>query len=202
MSGSLQNPADGEVAGDVAVAVEKAAHDHGYVDRRIDIAVCAVTFLLGLAIFILSGDIRQGSIHDPIGPDGWPKLLGMALMLTMGANIFRRLVSWHSEQGNLVPSDGDKDDMPAEASSFIRPFVVLGAGVLWMLVVPWTGFIVATTGLLIVTIALMKVRTRGKLFLLPLLLSLGIWLMFGVLFGIRLHAGPIEHALLDVFAAI
>jgi hypothetical protein len=48
--------------------------------------------------------------------------------------------------------------------------------------------------------ALMKVRTLGKLLVLPLLLSLGIWLLFGVLFGIRLHAGPIEHALLDLIA--
>jgi putative tricarboxylic transport membrane protein len=199
MSGSSPNPAGLEEA-DAAAELTHAVEDNGYVDRRIDIAVCAVFFLLGLAIFVLSGDIRQGSIHDPIGPDGWPKLLGAVLMLTMGANIARRLASWRSETSNMVPSDGDKDDMPREASSFMRAFTMLAAGFAWVIVVPWTGFIVATTGILIFGIALMKVRTPGKLLLLPLLLSLGIWLLFGVLFGIRLHAGPLEHGLLDLIS--
>ena len=201
MSGSSPNPAGVEEVGDTP-PMARMIDDYGYVDRRIDIAVCAAVFLLGLAIFVLSGDIRQGSIHDPIGPDGWPKLLGTVLMLTMGANILRRLVSWRSERSDMVSSDGDKDDMPVAASSFIRPFTMLGAGFVWVLVVPWTGFILATSGILIFGVALMKVRTPGKLLLLPFLLSLGIWLMFGVLFGIRLHAGPVEHALLDVLSGI
>jgi putative tricarboxylic transport membrane protein len=201
MSGSSPNPAGVEEVADTA-AMAQAVYDHGTVDRRIDTAVCAAVFMLGLAIFVLSGDIRQGSIHDPIGPDGWPKLLGIVMMLTMGASILRRLASWRSEQGNLVSSDGDKDDMSAQASSFIRPFAMLAGGFVWVLVVPWTGFILATSGILIFGMALMKVRTPGKLLLLPLLLSLGVWLMFGVLFGIRLHAGPLEHALRDVLSGI
>jgi putative tricarboxylic transport membrane protein len=197
MSGSSPNPAGLEEA-DAADQLVQAVEDDGYVDRRIDLAVCAVFFLLGLAIFVLSGDIRQGSIHDPIGPDGWPKLLGAVLMAAMGANMVRRLVSWRSESSNMVLADGDKDDMPAEASSFIRAFAMLAGGFAWVLVVKWIGFIIATAAVLAFGIALMKVRTLGKLVVLPLLLSLGIWLMFGVLFGIRLPAGPLEHALLDL----
>jgi putative tricarboxylic transport membrane protein len=196
MSGSSPNPAS--IEEDATSTVADSLHDYGYVDRRIDIAVCLAVFLLGLAIFVLSGDIRQGSIRDPIGPDGWPKLLGAVLMLTMGATILRRLVSWRSEPGNMVSSDGDKDDVSAQPSTFIRPFAMLAGGFAWVFVVRWTGFIVATTGVLIFGMALMKVRTPGKLLLLPLLLSLGVWLLFGVLFGIRLHAGPIEHALIDI----
>jgi len=201
MSASSPNPARPEEVGDTS-PMTQAVNDYGYVDRRIDIAVCVAVFLLGLAIFVLSGDIRQGSIRDPIGPDGWPKLLGILMMLTMGANILRRLVFWRSEQSDMVSSDGDKDDMPGVPSSFVRPFAMLGAGFVWVLVVPWTGFIVATSAILIFGLALMRVRTPGKLLLVPLLLSLGAWLMFGALFGIRLHAGPIEHALLDLLSGI
>jgi hypothetical protein len=199
MSGSSPGPAGLEEAGDAGPPVP-AGEDEGRVDRRIDIAVCAVFFLLGLAIFVLSGDIRQGSIHDPIGPDGWPKLLGAVLMATMGANILRRLAAWRSEPGNMVLSDGDKDDMAGEASSFMRAFAMLVGGFAWVLAVPWTGFILATAGLFAFGMVLMKVRTPGKLVVLPLLLSLGIWLLFGVLFGIRLPVGPLEHALLDLIA--
>jgi putative tricarboxylic transport membrane protein len=198
MSGSVPNPAGLEQV-DAAVQMEELAEDHGYVDRRIDIAVCAVFFLLGLAIYVLSNNIRQGSIHDPIGPDGWPKLLGIVLMLTMGANILRRLVAWRSEKGNLVPADGDKDDMPGEAS-YLRAFSMLAGGFAWVFFVPWIGFIIATATLLALGIGLMRVRTIGKLVIIPLVLSLGIWLMFGVLFGIRLPSGPLEHVLLGLIA--
>jgi hypothetical protein len=198
MSDSSQNPAGVEAGATAELA--HAVEDDGYVDRRIDLAVCAAFFLLGLAIFVLSGNIRQGSIHDPIGPDGWPKLLGAVLMGTMGANILRRLASWRSEPGNMVLSDGDKDDMAGVRGSFMRAVAMLAGGFAWVLAVKWTGFIVATTAVFAFGMALMKVRTLGKLLVLPLLLSLGIWLLFGVLFGIRLHAGPIEHALLDLIA--
>jgi hypothetical protein len=197
MSGTSPDSAGLEEA-DAAAQLAQAAEDNGYVDRRIDIAVCAVFFLLGLAIFVLSSNIRQGSIHDPIGPDGWPKLLGAVLMLAMGANILRRLVSWRSETSNMVSSDGDKDDMADEPSSFLRAFAMLVGGFAWVLFVPWVGFIIATAAVTAFGIALMKVRTFGKLVVLPVVLSLGIWLMFGVLFGIRLPAGPLEHALLDL----
>jgi putative tricarboxylic transport membrane protein len=201
MSGSSPNPASPEDV-DAGAELKHAVEDDGTVDRRIDLAVCAAFFLFGLAIFVLSGDIRQGSIHDPIGPDGWPKLLGAVLMLAMGANILRRLASWRSDGSNMVLSDGDKDDMPGEPGSFLRALAMLAGGFGWVFAVKWTGFIVATAAVFALGMALMKVRTPGKLVVLPLLLSLGIWLLFGVLFGIRLPAGPIEHALLDLVEAL
>jgi putative tricarboxylic transport membrane protein len=172
--------------------------DYGYVDGRVDIAVCVAIFLLGLALFVLSGDIRQGSIPDPIGPDGWPKLLGAVLMLTMGANILRRVVSLRSAQHYRVISDGGKDDVAGQPGTVLRPLAMLGSALVWVLVVPWTGFIVATIGILIFGLALMKVRSPVKLLLVPFLISLSAWLLFGVLFGIRLPAGPLEHALIKV----
>jgi hypothetical protein len=175
-----------------------AFDDLGLVDRRIDVAVCSAAFLLGLAIFVLSGDLRQGSIPDPIGPDGWPKLLGATLMIAMGANILRRLVSWRASQSNMVLSDGGKDDVPGLPGTFLRPAFMLISALVWVLVVQWTGFIGATTGLLIAGLAVMQVRAPAKLLLVPLLFSLTTWLLFGVLFGVRLPAGPLELGLIEM----
>lgn len=176
--------------------------DFGRIDRRIDVAVCFAAFLIGLALFVLSGDLRQGSIPDPIGPDGWPKLLGATLMIAMGANIVRRLVSWRASQSNMVLSDGGKDDVPGRPSTFLRPAFMLISALVWMLVVHWTGFIVATTALLIIGLMLMQVRSPAKLLLVPLLFSLTAWLLFGALFGVRLPAGPVEHNLLELLPGL
>lgn len=174
----------------------------GLVDRRIDIAVCFAAFLLGLALVLLSNRIRQGSIPDPIGADGWPKLLGATLMIAMGVNIVRRLLSWRTSKTHMVLSDGGKDDAPGEPSTFIRPALMLLSGLVWVLVVQWAGFIVATTGLLIAGLALMQVRKPAKLLLVAFLFSLIVWLLFGEFFGIRLPAGPVEHALIDIFPGL
>jgi putative tricarboxylic transport membrane protein len=201
MSGASSNSASLEDAGSARPEGEPT-DDYGYVDGRIDIAVCAAIFLLGLGLVVFSSDIRQGSIPDPIGPDGWPKLLGATLMLTMGANILRRLVSWRSAQHYMVPSDGGKDDVSGQPGTVIRPLAMLSTAAAWVLLVPWLGYIVATSGLLFAGLSLMKVRSPAKLLLVPFLISLSTWLLFGVLFGIRLHAGPIEHALIEILPRV
>jgi len=175
-----------------------ALDDFARVDRRIDLAVCLAAFLLGLALFVLSGDLRQGSIPDPIGPDGWPKLLGATLMAAMAANIIRRLVTWHASSDNMVLSDGGKDDVQGLPGTVLRPAAMVVLAAVWMFAVRWTGFIVATTALLTAGLGLMQVRSMAKLLLVPLLFSLTAWLLFGALFGVRLPAGPIEHGLIEI----
>jgi len=187
---------------DTARPQSLAFDEFGRVDRRIDLAVCCAAFLLGLALFVLSGDLRQGSIPDPIGPDGWPKLLGATLMAVMGANILRRLLIWRASADNMVLSDGGKDDVPGRPATVLRPAFMLVSALVWMLVVQWTGFIVATTGLLIAGMAMMQVRSPTKLLLIPLLFSLTAWLLFGVLFGVRLPTGPVEHGLLEIIPGL
>lgn len=176
--------------------------DLARVDRRIDLAVCVAAFLLGLALFVLSGDLRQGSIPDPIGPDGWPKLLGATLMAAMAANIIRRLVTWRSSSDNMVLSDGGKDDVQGLPGTVLRPTLMVISALMWMFVVRWTGFIVATTALLIAGIALMRVRSLAKLLLVPFLFSLTAWLLFGALFGVRLPAGPVEQGLIEILPGL
>ncbi|MGW8369892.1 MAG: tripartite tricarboxylate transporter TctB family protein [Gammaproteobacteria bacterium] len=181
---------------------QDADDDFGRVDRRIDVAVCFAAFLLGLALVALSTRIRQGSIPDPIGAGGWPKLLGATLMIAMGANIVRRLMSWRASPGNLVLSDGGKDDVPGRPGTVLRPAFMMISGLIWVLIVHWTGFIVATTVLLIAGLLLMQVRQPVKLLLVAFLFSLIFWLLFGEFLGIRLPAGPVEHALIRIFPGL
>lgn len=197
-------PSDPAGADDAAPdqAQNPAFDDFGRVDRRIDVAVCFAAFLLGLALVVLSGGLRQGSIPDPIGPGGWPKLLGAILMAAMGANIARRLVTWRASAENMVLSDGGKDDIAGRPATVLRPAFVLVSALAWMLVVRWSGFIIATTGFLMAGLVLMQVRSPAKLLLVPLLFSLIAWLLFGALFGVRLPAGPIEHGLLEILPGL
>jgi hypothetical protein len=170
----------------------------GFVDRRVDLALCLGA--LGLGIFLIYGSwgIRQGSIPDPIGSGGWARLIGIALIAVAGALVIRRLAGWRGATSHLVPSDGGKEGEAGYPSSNLRPFVLIAAGFAWIVALPRIGFLIATFAVTAAAIATMQVRSLSKLILVPLLFSLGIWLLFGQVFGIHFPAGPIEKALQEM----
>jgi hypothetical protein len=167
----------------------------GFIDRRVDLALCLATLALGIFLIYSSYGIRRGSIADPIGSGGWARVLGIAITVVALALVTRRLAGWRSVVGNLVPSDGAKEEEPSYPSSSIRPFLLLAVGAGWTFALPYVGFIAATFVMSAAGIALMNVRSLTKLLLVPLLFSLLVWEIFGQIFGIHFPGGPIEEAL-------
>lgn len=167
----------------------------GLIDRRVDLSLSIATLALGLFLVYGSYGIRRGSIPDPIGSGGWAWVLGIAITIIALALIARRLAGWRTDAGNLVPSDGAKEEEPSVPSSSIRPFLLLAVGAAWIYALPLIGFIAATFLMSAAGIALMNVRSLTKLLLVPLLFSLIVWEVFGQIFGIHFPGGPIEDAL-------
>jgi hypothetical protein len=170
----------------------------GLVDRRIDVAVTAAVLAFAIAVILTSGGLRQGSIPDPIGPGGWPRLLGGVLAAVAAVLIVRRLANWRGAAGHLVPGDGGKDDAPSIPSSGLRPYFLLAVGIGWLAGVSSAGFVITTFAASLASVALMRVRVWTKLFLTPFVFTVGIWALFGQVFGVRLPAGPIERFLQDI----
>jgi putative tricarboxylic transport membrane protein len=174
----------------------------GLIDRRVDLALCIATLGLGLFLIYASYGIRRGSIADPIGSGGWARVLGIAITIIALALVARRLAGWRSVSGNLVPSDGAKEEEPRYPSSPIRPFLLLAVGAAWIFALPRIGFIASTFLMSAASIALMNVRSLTKLLLVPLLFSLVVWELFGQIFGIHFPGGPIEQALQDLIPGL
>lgn len=163
------------------------------VDRRIDIALAAALAALGVALIVLSGDIRAGSIPDPIGAGGMPRALGAFMVVAGVVLIARRLVSWRRNPGHLVPADGGTGDEPDYPSSAVRAFGMLAAAWGWAMLIPLVGYLTSSFLLAVVGIASMKVRSPWKLIVVPALFAAITWLLFNRLFGIPFPAGPIEQ---------
>jgi hypothetical protein len=193
-------------AGPVGDAPVRAASDPsdtvGLIDRRVDLALCAASLALGLFLIYASYGIRRGSIADPIGSGGWARVLGIAVTIVSLALVARRLAGWRSITGNLVPSDGAKEEEPSYPSSSTRPFLLLAVGAAWTYAMPYLGFIAATFLMSAASIALMNVRSLTKLLLVPLLFSLIVWELFGQIFGIHFPSGPLEEALQHIVSGL
>jgi putative tricarboxylic transport membrane protein len=179
-------------------AVAAAEEELGFVDRRVDLALCLVTLGLGIFLVYASWSIRRGSIPDPIGSGGWARVIGIALIAIAGTLVFRRLVAWRGATSHLVPSDGGKEGEAGYPSSNIRPFVLIAVAFVWVLLVRPLGFLLATFVLTAAAVATMQVRSLPKLIIVPLLFTLITWLLFGEVFGIHFPAGPIEKTLQDI----
>lgn len=197
--GSDHGSAAGSAGTAVAAAMLAAEEDEaGFVDRRVDLALCLGTLGLGIFLVSASWSIRRGSIPDPIGSGGWARVIGIALIAIAGTLVFRRLVAWRGATSHLVPSDGGKDGEAGYPSSNVRPFLLVAVGVVWILLLPRVGFLVSTFVFTAAAIATMNVRSLKKLILVPLLFTLITWLLFGQVFGIHFPAGPIEKTLQEL----
>ena len=191
------DPSPGAV-GTPSESTDAAEEELGFVDRRVDLALCLGTLGLGIFLVYASWSIRRGSIPDPIGSGGWARVIGIALIAIAATLVFRRLVAWRGATSHLVPSDGGKDGEAGYTNSNIRPFLLLATGVVWILLLPRIGFLLSTAVFTAASIATMGVRSLKKLILVPLLFTLITWLLFGQVFGIHFPAGPIEKTLQEI----
>ena len=185
-----------------AVRLVADEDEAGFVDRRVDLAICLSALVLGLFLIYASYAIRRGSIPDPIGSGGWARLIGIAMAIIAGTLVFRRLAAWRGASDNLVPSDGGKDGEAGYPSSGLRPYLLVALGFAWILALPRVGFLIATFAVTAATIAAMQVRGITKLFVVPLLFTLSIWLLFGQVFGIHFPARFLEKALQGIIPGL
>jgi Tripartite tricarboxylate transporter TctB family len=174
----------------------------GFVDRRVDLAICMFALLVGLFLIYASYQIRRGSIPDPIGSGGWQRLIGAALTIVAGTLVLRRLVSWRATLDHLVPSDGGKEGEAGYPSSGLRPFIILAAGFGWILALPRVGFLIATFAATVVVVVAMHVRGLVKLMVVPFLFTFSIWLLFGQVFGIHFPSRFLEKALQGIIPGL
>jgi hypothetical protein len=168
------------------------------VDVRADIAVAAAAVTLGVLLIVLSADIRQGNIDDPIGAGGFARVLG-AFMACVGALLVgRRLLGWRRDRARMVYADGAPGDEPGHTVSAGRPFVLLAMGLSWALLLPQIGYLVPTCLISLATMLLMRVRRPLPLIAVSLGFSLLTWVLFTRISGLRFPSGPVENFFADI----
>lgn len=192
MSGSRLLPDEGREKPADGADVELPSQPIEVVDRRIDVAVAAGVGAVGAAAIVFSGDIREGTLPDPLGAAGLPRMLGAFLLVVGVLLIGRRLVGWRRSSSHLVYADGGSGDEPGYPSSAVRAFGMWLAGLGWALLLPRIGYLVSTWLLILTGVVAMKVRSPWKLVAVPLLFTLATWLLFSRVFGLRFPAGPVD----------
>jgi putative tricarboxylic transport membrane protein len=165
-------------------------------DRRSDVAVAFCVVLLGIFVLVAAQDVRPASIADPIGSRGAPHLVGAVLVLGGLALILRRVLRWRHE-GAIVPAEGTEDDPGVPPGLAVRALAIWTAAVVYILVLPAVGYLLATPIFLGAVLWLFSIRS-WMLVAVPLGFTAPVFLVFTLFLNVRLPTGILDGVLREL----
>lgn len=165
--------------------------------NRTDLVLGAVLLAFGLVVALAAAQLKVGSTTDPLGPRGFPLLLGIGFVgAGIGLLVTTVVPSRAPADGVerlLQEEDDEQDDGPAN-----RPRLVLGAaGVLaYVLVLPYGGFLLTTAVFLAGMIRLQGGAAPRAFLAMVLGFPTAVWLLFAVILNVPLPSGVFDPLLL------
>jgi putative tricarboxylic transport membrane protein len=156
--------------------------------RRVDRVVALVLVGLGLGVLVLAVRLPAATAADPVGPRGFPALLGLVLLACgVALGVAPRITF----RGGVPEGDG-------EARGALAPRPLLGAiGLtgLYLAVLEPAGYLLATPPYL-AALLLVQGRVTTRAFVLTVLcLPVGLYALFAVIMRVPLPPGPLEPLL-------
>ena len=162
-------------------------------DRRADVALALCVVLLGVFVLVAAQGVRPASIADPIGSRGAAHLVGAVLVLGGLALVLRRVLRWRRE-GATVPAEGMEDDRGVPPGSAVRALSIWTAAMLYVLVLPTVGYLLATSVFLAAILWLLAIRS-WMLLAVPLGFTIPVFLVFSLFLNVRLPTGIVDGVL-------
>ena len=161
-------------------------------DKRANLAVSVFIALVGVSTLILARHIRAGTISDPIGARGLPNMMGAFLIIGGIVLAVQQLLHWSELPGHLMPEEGQGDEKGYPASAF-KAIAIILLSMLWGWLLRWWGFLIITPLYLVACGWVMGKQSWKQNVIFSVVYAASAWLIFGLLFGIRLPLGPFEN---------
>jgi hypothetical protein len=109
------------------------------------------------------------------------------------ALVLRRVLRWRQE-GESVPAEGTEDDPGVPPGSAVRALAIWSAAVVYVLLLPVVGYLLATPIFLGIVLWLLAIRSR-LLVAVPLGFTLIVFVIFSLFLNVRLPTGILDGPL-------
>jgi putative tricarboxylic transport membrane protein len=160
-------------------------------DRRVDLFIGLFVIALGAAVILVAGGIRPtGPVVDPIGPRGFPYLIGVAFLLSGAVIVYGRLRRWDRGGPSVVATEGEPDepDVPASAP---QAWTIMAASVIYALALNPVGYLLATPIYVAVALRTMRMRSWTTILVMAIAYTVLTYLVFAILMRVNLPLGPL-----------
>lgn len=163
-------------------------------DRRIDLAIGLLVIAFGAFVLVTASHIRPtGPVVDPIGPRGFPYMVGIFFLVGGCFGVAKRLSTWRSDAGPLVESDGEPDEAGVPASA-TQAWSIMAASVLYVITLPIAGYIIGTPLYVAFALNRMQVKSWPTIAATALVYTVLTYILFAHYMGVNLPVGPLTDA--------
>ena len=146
-------------------------------DRAFGIA----TLALSAAYYWGAGAIQQSQLADAIGPQGLPRIYAVLLALLSLVLIVR---SFGRSRSDASPEQTAASAHDVRGRVLGRVAGMLGIGVVYILVAPWLGYLLAIAGVILATTYYQGGTVSRQVAIVALCGGIFFWLLFVVLMRI------------------
>ena len=158
-------------------------------DRRADLFVAVLVLAFSVLYFLAAMSFGDTS-REPLGEGSLPRVLAVIMAMGSGWVIFRRLSTWRRQWDHRVPSEVEQDDDPNYPVSPVRPLLMVGVALGYVVMLPTIGIVVTTPLAVMVGMRLWGVREWRTLLPVALGLTLAIYGLFAGFLEVLLPLWP------------
>jgi hypothetical protein len=172
-------------------------HQTDRIDR--DLVFGAATIVLGAGYYLLAGRIPESQLTDAIGPRGLPRTYAVLLAALALVLIIRSVISKVRLKPDPTSVGGIRlqPDLrargirlqPDSRSTMLRVAGMLAIGVIYIVVVPWLGYLLSLAGLIFATTYCQGGAVNRQVAIVALSGAVFCWALFVRLMGIAQPAG-------------
>ena len=152
-----------------------------------DLALGGATLAITIAYYVLAAQIPESQLADAVGPQGLPRvyayILGALSLVLIGSAL---------RDAKKKESSSPEPPAPNPVSKILRPLGVVAIGILYIVVVPWLGYIVTLAALIAATTYYQGGGFSRNVVMVAVGGALLFWGLFVALLGIQHPAGVWE----------
>ena len=148
-----------------------------------DLAGGLLSVCIGSAYLYFTFSLRSSSLSDSVGPAGFPKLLGI-LMVLLGVVLCIQATYQSLRQPGSINADWQ-----GQARVLLRATGMFALGVLYLLIVKYLGYLFSIMLLIFLVALYQGVRPGWRLFIISVSGAIILWLIFSQLLGVSLPSG-------------